>query len=214
MLDFDFTPTQEEYRARLREYALRELLPRYREGDEQQIYPSEQIRQTIRFGDDFWKGRERERDLISVGITAEEVARGDFNCVLQSLGAPYQSQFLGDLSPAQNERWAGDLLTGDALIALAITEPAAGSDMGRLEARAERRGDRYVLNGVKNSVSYLNADVFYVFVRTDPQAGGWQGISAFLVPRDTPGCGTWRWESKIGWARRAPPSCASAASSM
>ncbi len=186
MLDFSFTPDQEEYREALRRIARDELLPRYAEGD-REAYPHDQIRRINRFAEDFWRGREAGWDLVSVGITAEEVARGDFNCVLPTLGRPYQSQFMSDFSAAQSERWAEELLSGRATIALGITEPAAGSDMARLEATGGPQADEWVLSGVKNSVSFLNADVFYVFVRTDPKASGWQGISGFLVPRDTKG---------------------------
>ncbi len=187
MLDFRFTPAQEEYRARLREIALTELLPHYQRNDEERRYPREQIQRVIAFGDAFWEGREDERDLISVGITAEEVARGDFNVVLPSLGRPYQSQFFSDVSPEQAERWLPGLMSGEQTVGLAITETEAGSDMGKLATRAERVGDTYVLNGEKNSVSFLNAEVFYVFARTDFEAGGWQGISAFLIGRDAKG---------------------------
>ncbi|MBW1685576.1 MAG: acyl-CoA dehydrogenase family protein [Deltaproteobacteria bacterium] len=187
MLNFTFTPAQEEFRERLREFALRELLPHYQTFDAERRYPREQIKRVIRFAADYWSGREDEWDLVAVGITAEEVARGDFNCVLPGLGEPYHSQFLDQLSAAQRERWLPGLTSGEQTVGLAITEPAAGSDMGRLQARAERRGERWLINGVKDSVSYLNADVFYVFVRTDPQASGWQGLSSFLIPRDTPG---------------------------
>jgi cyclohexanecarboxyl-CoA dehydrogenase len=186
VLDFRFTPAQEEFRRALRQLALTELLPRYAEGDAG-VYPSAQIQRINAFAEDFWRGREREWDLIACGITAEEVARGDFNCVLPSLGRPYQSQFLGDFSEAQRARWAEELASGREMIALAITEPQAGSDMARLSARAERRGGDWVIDGVKSSVSFLGAGVFYVFARTDPKASGWQGVSAFLVPRDTPG---------------------------
>jgi cyclohexanecarboxyl-CoA dehydrogenase len=190
MLDFSFTPAQEEYRARLREIALAELLPHYQTGDVEQRYPREQIQRVLSFGDEFWKGREAERDLISVGITAEEVARGDFNVVLPSLGRRYHSQFFADVSPEQEERWLPLLSTGEQTVGLAITERNAGSDMGKLATRADRDGDHYVLNGEKNSVSFLNADVFYVFARTDFEAGGWRGISGFLVSGDTPGLST------------------------
>ena len=186
MIDFSFTPAQQEFRDALKTLAREELLPRYQEGDAG-VYPSEQIQRINAFTDEFWRGREADWDLIACGITAEEVARGDFNCVLPSLGRPYQSQFLSDFSEAQRDRWAEDLSTGREMIALGITEPQAGSDMARLEARAERRGDRWVIDGVKSSVSFLDAGLFYVFVRTDPKATGWQGISGFLVPRDTPG---------------------------
>jgi cyclohexanecarboxyl-CoA dehydrogenase len=187
MLDFSFTPAQEEYRARLREIALTELLPHYQRNDAEQRFPREQIRRVTAFGDEFWKGREDECDLISVGITAEEVARGDFNVVLPSLGKAYHSQFFADVSPDQEERWLSRLTSGDQTVGLAITEPQAGSDMAQLATRAERSGDTYVLNGEKNSVSYLNADVFYVFARTDFEASGWQGISGFLMGRETRG---------------------------
>jgi len=185
VLDFSFSPAQDEYREALREFALRELLPRYAEGD-QGRYPTDQIQSIIRFADGFWKGRE-ERDLVTAGITAEEVARGDFNCVLPSLGPPYQTEFFADLSEKQRERWLPRLLSGKAMIGLCITEPAAGSDMSRLEVRAERGEGGWRINGVKNSVSFMNAEVFYVFARSEPGSTGWRGISGYLVPRDTPG---------------------------
>ena len=78
MLDFSFTPNQEEYRQALRRIALEELLPRYAEGDAE-VYPREQIMRINAFSEEFWRGREDEWDLVSVGITAEEVGRGDFN---------------------------------------------------------------------------------------------------------------------------------------
>lgn len=190
MLDFSFTPLQEEYRAGLRGLAMKELAPLYQRGDREQIYPTEQIKRIIQFGEAFWKGREDQRDLISVGITAEEVARGDFNCVLPSLGPTYSRQFFGDVTPEQRARWLPGLMAGDQVVGLAITEPGAGSDMGKLTSFAERKGEKYVINAVKNSVSFLNGDVFYVFVRTDREAAGWRGISAFLIPRDTPGLST------------------------
>ncbi|MEN8159139.1 MAG: acyl-CoA dehydrogenase family protein [Myxococcota bacterium] len=187
MLDFSFSPAQQEYRKQLRELALRELLPGYQRNDDEERFPTKEIQRIVRFGEEFWHGREDERDLISVGITAEEVARGDFNVVLPSLGSTYHSQFFADLTPEQERRWLPGLVSGEQVVGLAITEPGAGSDMAKLSATGERRGDRWVLNGVKNSVSYLNGDVFYVFVRTDPEATGWKGISGFLLDRDTPG---------------------------
>ena len=194
MLDFGFSAAQEEYRAALRKIALEELLPLYQKGDEEEIYPAQQVRRILSFSADFWKGREQERDLISVGITAEEVARGDFNAVLMSLGPSYSRHFLADAPPELLEKWLPGLATGEQVIGLCLTEPGAGSDMAAMRATAERRGDHYVLNGEKNSVSFLHADVFYVFARTDPGSRGWRGISAFLIPRDCPGLSFQRWE--------------------
>jgi cyclohexanecarboxyl-CoA dehydrogenase len=187
VLDFSFTSTQEAYRAELRELALRDLLPRYRHGDAAQAYPREQVKRVLEFAARFWQGREDERTLLVAGITAEEVARGDFNVVLPSLGPALWEEFLGHASPALKQRWMPAVVTGDCVIGLGLTEHGAGSDMGGIESRGERRGDVYVLNGAKNSVSFLNADVFYLFVRTEPGSVGWRGLSAFLVPRETPG---------------------------
>jgi cyclohexanecarboxyl-CoA dehydrogenase len=194
MLDFSFTPAQEEYRAALRKIALEELLPRYQAGDAQQIYPAEQIKRILAFSQAFWAGRESERDLISVGITAEEIARGDFNAVLMSLGPSYTRHFLSEANPELMDRWLPGLATGDQVIGLCLTEPGAGSDMAAMSATALPHGDGFRLNGVKNSVSFLNADVFYTFVRTDPDSKGWRGISAFLIPRDTNGLSFEAWD--------------------
>lgn len=187
MLDFSFTLAEEDYRAQLRQIALEELLPHYQAGDREQSYPHAQVKRVLAFGNDFWEGREAERNLLVAGITAEEVARGDFNAVLMSLGPQYQSHFLKDAPSHLLEEWIPRLATGDAMIGLAITEADAGSDMGNMSTTAERRGNGYVLNGTKTSVSFLNAEIYYVFCRTDPESQGAEGLSAFLVPGDTPG---------------------------
>jgi cyclohexanecarboxyl-CoA dehydrogenase len=184
VLDFAFTPEQEAFRATLRRFALRELLPRYRDGDRTGEYPRAQIKQVVAMIGDVECGDDR---LILAGIVAEEVARGDFNCVLPSLGPLVFEDFIAEASPEQKARWLPGLRSGDQMIGLCLTEPGAGSDMGAMRTRAERRGDAYVLTGEKNSVSYLNADVFYVFARTDAASSDWRGLSAFLVPRDAPG---------------------------
>ena len=185
MLDFSFTPEQEQLRRTLRAFALKELLPHYGRGDRERRYPKEQIKKICRL---VWADTPPdEMDLISAGIVAEEVARGDFNCVLMSLG-PFQLRaFLKEAPEELRARWIPRISSGEAVIALALTEPEAGSDMGSMRTSARREGDTFVLSGEKNSVSFLNADVFYVFARTEPGTTDWRGISAFLVPRETAG---------------------------
>ena len=187
VLDFSFSPAQEDYRCAVRQLALTELLPRYQSGDANQAYPADQVRRVLAFSREFWAERGEEPNLVSVGITAEEVARGDFNAVLTALGPTYTRLLLKEAAPTLLDRWLPGLTSGDQIIGLCLTEPGAGSDMGAMAAAAVRNGDSYVINGIKNSVSYLNADVFYVFARTDPEASGWRGISAFLIPREAPG---------------------------
>ncbi len=185
MLDFSFTPEQERLRQMLRAFALRELLPQYARWDRLRQYPKEQVKKICRL---LWTDDPGDRlDLISAGIVAEEVARGDFNCVLMSLGPFQLREFLKEAPAALRDRWIAAVSSGESAIALALTEPEAGSDMGAMRTVARQQDDHFVLTGEKNSVSFLNADVFYVFARTEAGSEGWKGISAFLVPRDTPG---------------------------
>jgi cyclohexanecarboxyl-CoA dehydrogenase len=190
MLDFSFTDEQELFRKTLREFSLRELLPHYRYWDAHEQYPSDLIKKILNlvnpFGAD-WREAARASDLITPGIIAEEVAHGDFNCVLPSLAPFTMGHFLAEASDELKERWLPGLITGEKVIGLCLTEPEAGSDLASLRSTAVRDGDDFVLNGEKNSVSFLNADVFYVFARTERNSTGHRGISAFLVPRETEG---------------------------
>ncbi|MFQ5699972.1 MAG: acyl-CoA dehydrogenase family protein [Myxococcota bacterium] len=192
MIDFSFTPEQEIFREMLRRFALKELLPRYAEGDRHGEYPREQIKAVIALIGDRHEGG--GPGFIDAGIVAEEVARGDFNCVLPSLGPLAFREFIKDASPAMKARWLPGLQSGDEMIGLCLTEPEAGSDMGSIQTRAARTDDGWVLNGEKNSVSFLNADVFYVFAHTESSESGWRGLSAFLVSRDTPGLHFHAWD--------------------
>jgi cyclohexanecarboxyl-CoA dehydrogenase len=190
MLDFSFTDEQDLLRKTLREFSLKELLPRYGYWDKKEEYPYEPIREILRIVNPYgsnWREAASTKDLIIPGIVAEEVARGDFNCVLPSLAPFTMELFLVEASDELKEMWFPGLITGEKVIGLCLTEPDAGSDLGSLRTTAVRDGDDYVLSGEKNSVSFLNADVFYVFARTAPDSTGPRGISAFLMPRETEG---------------------------
>jgi len=192
MLDFGFSPQEEEFRLTLRRFALKELLPRYRQGDRTGEYPKEQVKKTITLVGGAKPVREQR--FILAGIVAEEVARGDFNCALPSLGPLVFEDLLAQAPAPLKERWLPGLRSGEHMIGLCLTEPGAGSDMGAMRAKAQRHGDFFVLSGEKNSVSFLDAEVFYVFARTDPKSRDWRGLTAFLVPRDTPGLSFRRYE--------------------
>ena len=107
---------------------------------------------------------------------------------------------------AQQQRdFLAPLARGDKLAAFCLTEPQAGSDASGLKTRAEARGGDYVLNGTKQFItSGKNADIAIVFAVTDPAAGK-RGISAFVVPTDTPGYRVASVETKMG--QRASDTC-------
>ena len=102
-------------------------------------------------------------------------------------------------TPEQKRRWLPGLATGDMLGAYALTEPNSGSDAASLQTTAAQDGDHYVLNGTKIWVTTgLEADIVIVYARTDPAAPKAKGISALIVPVDTPGVRVGKKELKVG----------------
>lgn len=100
-------------------------------------------------------------------------------------------------SEEMRQRVAPDVIAGEKVMALAITEPSGGSDVARLKTRAERRGDRYIVNGSKLFISSgMRADYFTVAVRTG--GPGMSGLSLLLMDKDMKGLGRTKLE-KMGW---------------
>jgi hypothetical protein len=111
---------------------------------------------------------------------------------------PVNAILLNYGSEAQKQQWLVPLAKGEMLGAFCLTEPHVGSDAAALRTTATRDGDHYVLNGVKQFItSGKHADVAIVMAVTD-KAAGKRGISAFLVPTDTPGYVVARLEDKLG----------------
>ena len=102
-------------------------------------------------------------------------------------------------SDAQKQRWLPGLASGQWIAAFALTEPNAGSDAQAIEARAVRRGDRWVLNGTKHFISRGDvAQLVTVFALTDPAKRGRGGITAFVVEKGTPGFRVARIQDSMG----------------
>lgn len=101
----------------------------------------------------------------------------------------------------QKARWLPRLAAGEIVASFALTEAEAGSDPSTLTTRARRDGDEWVIDGTKRFITNApHADVFVVFARTDPQARPIDGISAFLVPRETQGLTVGPRDEKMGQA--------------
>jgi alkylation response protein AidB-like acyl-CoA dehydrogenase len=102
-------------------------------------------------------------------------------------------------SDEQKDRYFPRLASGEWLVAFALTEAAAGSDVAANRMRARLDGDCYVLNGSKRFITHGSvANLLTVFALTDPEAGGRKGMSAFIVETDTPGFAAPRVEHKMG----------------
>jgi alkylation response protein AidB-like acyl-CoA dehydrogenase len=143
-------------------------------------------------------------DHLSYVLVTEELGRGDSSVrglLSVSLGlVSKQINHYG--TEAQKQRWLPRLTSGEALGCFALTEPGTGSDAGNLTTRAVRDGDDWVVNGAKMFITNGTwAEVALVFVRTggdDPAKAGHRGVSAFLVPTDTPGLTRTTVHGKLG----------------
>jgi alkylation response protein AidB-like acyl-CoA dehydrogenase len=101
-------------------------------------------------------------------------------------------------SGEQKRRFLVPMAKGEMLACFCLTEPQAGSDAAAIKTRARRHGNRWVLSGTKQFISSgSNAQIAIVFAVTDPERGR-KGISAFLVPTDSPGFRVARVENKLG----------------
>jgi len=126
-------------------------------------------------------------DVRSLAIIRETLARhdglADFAFAMQGLGTGAISLF----GTPEQKAWLSKTRAGDAISAFALSEPRSGSDVANMDMTARRDGDAYVLDGEKTWISNGGiADLYCVFARTG-EAPGARGISAFVVPADTPG---------------------------
>jgi cyclohexanecarboxyl-CoA dehydrogenase len=126
---------------------------------------------------------------IAAGVIHEEIARADLSISYINLLGSLNSQILSHHGrPEVVKPWLEKLTRGEALVAIALTEPRGGSDAANLRLRVERVGDEYVLDGEKTSISAADqSDATVVFGRTGTAESGAHGVTALLVPMDLPG---------------------------
>jgi alkylation response protein AidB-like acyl-CoA dehydrogenase len=139
-------------------------------------------------------------DYVAYALAVEEVAAGCASCA--TLMSVHNSVGCGPIlnfgSAQQKEQYLQDLATGRKIGAFCLTEPQAGSEANNLRTRAVLQDGKWILNGSKQFVSNATiADVAIVFAVTDPELGK-RGLSAFIVPTDTPGFNVGRPEHKLG----------------
>ena len=195
---------QRQIRDTLRAFAREELAPQAAAWDREHRFPREALKKLGQLGalgivvPERWGGA--ALDHVSLAVALEEIAAGDG--ATSTIVSVQNSVVCGPLnvfgSDAQKEKFLAPQARGERLGCFCLTEPQTGSDASAIATRAERRGDAYVLNGVKQFItSGANADVAIVFARTD-KAGGKNGISAFIIETNTPGFVVARVEEKLG----------------
>lgn len=198
------TTEQEMIRDSMRSFAQERLAPFAAEWDKSHAFPAQAIKELGELGamgmvvPEEWGGA--GMDYMSLVLTLEEIAAGDGSTstivsVQNSLACGITLRYG---SKAQKEEWLKPLARGEKLGCFCLTEPHTGSDASAITTRADRDGDYFILNGVKQFItSGKNADVAIVIAITD-KAAGKKGISCFLVPTNTPGYIVARLEDKMG----------------
>jgi butyryl-CoA dehydrogenase len=139
-------------------------------------------------------------DSVSYCVVIEEISRvcATSGVILSVNNSLVCDPLIKYANEEQKQEFLTPLASGKLLGCFALTEPGAGSDAAGLTSSAKRDGDEYVLNGNKVFITNgTHADVAIVFAKTDPEAGH-RGISAFIVPTDTPGFSRGTHEYKLG----------------
>ena len=192
-MDFSLTPEQTEFVARAREFAEERVAPRAAEIDATAAFPRDLIAEAAALGlmgvtiPAAHGGAGRDYVSYALAIEAISLASATVAVILTVNNSLVAEPLLAVGTDMQKEMWLSRLASGEAIGAFALSESQAGSDAANQQTTARLEGDGYVLNGRKVWVANAEAaDVALVFAATDPAARG-RGISAFLVPMNTPG---------------------------
>jgi butyryl-CoA dehydrogenase len=208
-MDLDLTPEQKLIRDTARAFATQEVLPQAAAIDREHRFPKELVAKMGELGlmgvavPEAWGGA--GMDTVSYALALEEISRAcaSTGVIMSVLNSLVCDPILRFGSEAQKKRWLPVLAGGKALGCFALSEPEAGSDASAQRTTAVRHGDGYVINGTKNFITNGPvADVVLLFATTDPAKKS-RGISAFLVPTDTPGLKIGASDDKLG-IRGAP----------
>lgn len=196
--------SQTQIRDMARSFARERLLPGAAQRDRESRFPKDELREMGELGflgmlvtEDFGGC---DTGAVAYALAIEEIAAADGACstimsVHNSVGCV---PILNFGTWEQKQRFLPKLSSGEWIGGFALTEPQAGSDASSLKTRAQRDGDSYVITGTKQFItSGKNGNVVIVFAVTDPDAGK-KGITAFIVPTDTPGYDVVRVEDKLG----------------
>ncbi len=198
------TPDQEMIRDAVRDFAQRELWPHAAEWDKTHHFPKAAHQGLAALGaygicvPESLGGA--GLDYLTLALVLEEIAAGDggVSTTISVTNCPVNAILMMYGNAAQQQTWLTPLAQGQLLGAFCLTEPHVGSDASALRTTATREGDHYVINGVKQFItSGKHGDVTIVIAVTDRQAGK-KGLSAFLVPTQTPGYQVARLEDKLG----------------
>jgi acyl-CoA dehydrogenase len=202
-----FTEEHDMLRQQVRRFVREEVQPHALAWEEAGMVPRDVLRKMgslgflgIRYPETYGGSA---MDTLGTVVLAEELGRSTFGgfaitvLVHTDMASPH---LVGSGSDAQKAKWLPKVIAGEAITAVAVTEPDAGSDVAGMRTNAKRDGDHFVLNGAKMFITNgVHADLYCVAAKTDSTVKGTRGISMFLVEKGTPGFSVGRSLDKHGW---------------
>ncbi len=202
-----FTEEHEALRDQVRRFVETEIKPHALKWEEDGFVPRQVLRRMgelgffgIRYAAEYGGS---EMDTLATVILAEELGRSTFSgvAITALVHTDMASVHIAHAgSRAQKDAYMPAIIAGEKIVAVAVTEPDAGSDVKGIRTTARREGDHYVLNGAKMFITNgVHADLYCVAAKTDLSARPSQSVSIFLVEKGTPGFTVSRALDKHGW---------------
>lgn len=202
-----FTEEHEALRDQVRRFVETEIKPHALAWEEAGFVPRDVLRKMgalgflgIRYPAEYGGS---EMDTMATVVLAEELGRSTFSgvAITALVHTDMASVHIANAgSQAQRDALMPGIIAGEKIVAVAVTEPDAGSDVKGIRTTARREGDSYVLNGAKMFITNgVHADLYCVAAKTDLSAKPSQSVSIFLVEKGTPGFTVSRALDKHGW---------------
>ncbi|EPX77105.1 acyl-CoA dehydrogenase family protein [Litoreibacter arenae] len=186
-------------------FARERLIPAERQVEEDDEIPSDIVAEVKEMG---LYGLSTPQEFGGIGVSASQeavlieklcYASLSFRSMIGTNVGIGSQGLVMDGTQEQKEQWLPGIASGDIVTSFALTEPDNGSDAGGIRTSARKDGSDYVINGTKRYITNaVKAGVFTVFARTDPDKPGADGVSAFIVPADTPGITVAKPDRKMG----------------
>ena len=203
-LNFDLGETADALRDTVADFAAAEIAPRAAEVDRSNNFPADLWRKFGALGV-LGVTVEEEYGGAAMGYLEHVVAMEEISRASASVGLSYGAhsnlcvnQIRRNGTAEQKKRYLPKLISGEHVGALAMSEPGAGSDVVGMKTRAEKKGDRFILNGNKMWITNgPDANTLVVYAKTDPEAGS-KGITAFLIEKGMKGFSTAQKLDKLG----------------